>query len=131
MKKEAPVTKETVERLCVLADLPLRRAPRETRPPALGLIAAANELNRKMAEGAAGACCRSRASQSARRDEMAQADLLTLTIAQAAPRLERGAVARGADRGGAPTHRGRQRDAHAYITVCAPRRARWPRPWSA
>ena len=53
MKKEAPVTKETLERLCVLADLPLPPARRDKLvAPLSGLIAAANELNRKMAEGA-------------------------------------------------------------------------------
>ncbi len=53
MKKEGPVTKETVDRLCVLADLPLPAARRDKLVvPFAGLIAAANELNRKMAEGA-------------------------------------------------------------------------------
>ena len=50
MKSDDPVTRETVERLCVQADLPL--APeRQARlvPMLAGLIAAANELSRKMA----------------------------------------------------------------------------------
>lgn len=52
MKKEEPVTKDAVERLCAMADLPLPAARRDKLVPALaGLVAAANELNRKMAEG--------------------------------------------------------------------------------
>jgi hypothetical protein len=50
-KGEEPVTRETVDRLCALADLPLpadRRA--KLVAPLAGLVAAANELNRKMAE---------------------------------------------------------------------------------
>src|SRR2546430_11443580 len=53
MKSDDPVTRETVERLCVQADLPL--APeRQARlvPMLAGLITAANELNRKMAAAA-------------------------------------------------------------------------------
>lgn len=51
-KSEAPVTRESIDRLCALADLPL---PAERRAalvaPLAGLVAAANELSRKMAEG--------------------------------------------------------------------------------
>jgi hypothetical protein len=53
MKNDDPVTPETVERLCAQAGLSL--APdRRTRlvPMLAGLIAAANELNRKMAAAA-------------------------------------------------------------------------------
>ncbi len=50
MKIDDPVTKETVERLCAQADLPLAPERRARLVPMLaGLIAAANELNRKMA----------------------------------------------------------------------------------
>lgn len=51
-KNEPPVTRESIDRLCALADLPL---PAERRgalvAPLAGLVAAANELSRKMAEG--------------------------------------------------------------------------------
>jgi hypothetical protein len=51
-KKEEPVTRETVDRLCVLADLPLPANRRDKLvAPLAGLVAAANELSRKMAEG--------------------------------------------------------------------------------
>ena len=52
MKIDEPVTKETIECLGVLAGLPLP-APRRDKlvPMGSALIAAANELNRKMAEG--------------------------------------------------------------------------------
>ena len=50
MKSDDPVTKETVERLCAQADLPLGPERRTRLVPMLaGLIAAANELNRNMA----------------------------------------------------------------------------------
>jgi predicted component of type VI protein secretion system len=53
MTNDDPVTKETVERLCAQADLPLRPERRTKLVPMLaGLIAAANELNRKMAAAA-------------------------------------------------------------------------------
>jgi len=53
MKSDDPVTRETVERLCALADLPLAPERRARLVPMLsGLIAAANELNRKMAAAA-------------------------------------------------------------------------------
>ncbi len=52
VKKEEPVTRETVDRLCVLADLPLAANRRDKLvAPLAGLVAAANELSRKMAEG--------------------------------------------------------------------------------
>ena len=52
MPKEETVTTETVERLGALAGLPLPAARRDKLvAPLSGLIAAANELNRKMAEG--------------------------------------------------------------------------------
>ncbi len=52
VKKEEPVTRETVDRLCVLADLPLPANRRDKLvAPLAGLVAAANELSRKMAEG--------------------------------------------------------------------------------
>ena len=52
MKREEPVTRETVERLCVMADLP-RSADRREKLVAgfAALIAAANDLNRKIADG--------------------------------------------------------------------------------
>jgi hypothetical protein len=53
MKKDDPITPETVERLCALADLALAPERRTRLVPMLaGLIAAANELNRKMAGAA-------------------------------------------------------------------------------
>ena len=53
MKSDDPVTKETVERLCAQADLPLGPERRTRLVPMLaGLIAAANELSRKMAAAA-------------------------------------------------------------------------------
>jgi hypothetical protein len=50
MSAQEPVTTESIDRLCTLADLPLparRRA--ELAPMLSGLVAAANELSRKMA----------------------------------------------------------------------------------
>src|SRR5207247_8688907 len=53
MKSDDPVTRETVERLCALADLPLAPERRARLVPMLsGLIATANDLNRKMAAAA-------------------------------------------------------------------------------
>jgi hypothetical protein len=50
MKNDEPVTKETVERLCAQADLALAPDRRARLVPMLAaLIAAANELSRKMA----------------------------------------------------------------------------------
>jgi hypothetical protein len=52
MKKAEPVTRETIDRLCALADLPLPAARRDALAPMLsGLVAAANELSRTIAEG--------------------------------------------------------------------------------
>jgi hypothetical protein len=52
MKPDEPLTQETIERLCVLAGLPLPASRRDKLVPmASTLMAAANELNRKMAEG--------------------------------------------------------------------------------
>lgn len=52
MKKDEPVTRETIDRVCALADLPLPASRREKLVPMLaGLVAAANELSRKIAEG--------------------------------------------------------------------------------
>jgi len=51
-RREEPVTRETVDRLCGLADLPLPANRRDKLvAPLAGLVAAANELSRKMAEG--------------------------------------------------------------------------------
>ena len=50
MSPEDPVTAESIDRLCALADLPV---PAHRRPALAtmfsGLVAAANELSRKMA----------------------------------------------------------------------------------
>jgi hypothetical protein len=52
MKTEGPVTRETIERLCLLADLPLPATRREKLvAPLSTLVAAATELSRKVAEG--------------------------------------------------------------------------------
>jgi len=49
---EVPVTRESIDRLCALADLALPAARRDALvAPLAGLVAAANELSRKMAEG--------------------------------------------------------------------------------
>jgi hypothetical protein len=50
MSPEDPVTIESIDRLCALADLPVP-APRRPALAAMlsGLVAAANELSRKMA----------------------------------------------------------------------------------
>jgi hypothetical protein len=49
---EPPVTRESIDRLCALADLPLPAARRGALvAPLATLVAAANELSRKMAEG--------------------------------------------------------------------------------
>ncbi len=46
---EAPVTTDAIDRLCALADLPLPAERRARLAPMLsGLVAAANELSRKM-----------------------------------------------------------------------------------
>ncbi len=51
MTSESPVTRDTVDRLCVLANLPLAANRRDKLVPGLSaLVAAANDLNRKMAE---------------------------------------------------------------------------------
>src|SRR5207245_9289960 len=53
MKSDDPVTNETVERLCAQADLPLGPERRTRLVPMLaGIVAAANELSRKMAAAA-------------------------------------------------------------------------------
>lgn len=49
---EQPVTRESIDRLCALADLALPANRRDTLiAPLAGLMAAANELNRRMADG--------------------------------------------------------------------------------
>jgi len=49
---EPAVTRESIDRLCALADLPLPTERRDALvAPLAGLVAAANELSRKMAEG--------------------------------------------------------------------------------
>jgi hypothetical protein len=46
-----PVTRETIDRVCALAGLPLAPERRAKLVPLLsGLVAAANELSRKMAD---------------------------------------------------------------------------------
>jgi hypothetical protein len=51
MSPEEPVTKESIDRLCALADLPLANERRTKLVPMFsGLVAAANELSRKMAQ---------------------------------------------------------------------------------
>ena len=48
-QEEAPVTTEAIDRLCALADLPLPAERRARLAPMLsGLVAAANDLSRKM-----------------------------------------------------------------------------------
>lgn len=48
---EQPVSRESIDRLCALADLPLSANRRDKlAAPLAALVAAANELNRKMAE---------------------------------------------------------------------------------
>jgi len=48
---KAPVTRESIDRLCALADLSLPGERRDALvAPFGGLVAAANELSRKMAE---------------------------------------------------------------------------------
>ena len=50
MSPEDPVTAESIDRLCALADLPVPAARRPALAAMLaGLVAAANELSRKMA----------------------------------------------------------------------------------
>ena len=49
MSPEEPVTAESIDRLCSLAQLPLSAERRRALAPMLsGLVAAANELSRKM-----------------------------------------------------------------------------------
>ena len=51
MSPEEPVTRESIDRLCALADLPLASERRAKLVPMLsGLVAAADELSRKMAQ---------------------------------------------------------------------------------
>lgn len=51
-KEDQPVTRESIDRLCALADLPLPANRRDNLvAPLAALVAAANELSRKMAEG--------------------------------------------------------------------------------
>jgi hypothetical protein len=50
MSPQQPVTAESIDRLCALADLPLPAARRPALAAMLSsLVAAANELSRKMA----------------------------------------------------------------------------------
>lgn len=50
MSPQDPVTAESIDRLCALADLPVPAARRPALAAMLsGLVAAANELSRKMA----------------------------------------------------------------------------------
>ncbi len=50
MNPQDPVTRESIDRLCTLADLPLPAERRARLLPMLsGLVTAANDLSRKMA----------------------------------------------------------------------------------
>jgi hypothetical protein len=51
MSQDEPVTNESIDRLCALADLPLASERRARLVPMFsGLVAAANERSRKMAQ---------------------------------------------------------------------------------